>query len=803
MTKALEQLLFTHRRAVCLVFAFATVVFAVFCARLNIDAGFEKLLPRQHPFMDTYRDHRELFGGANRLLVAVRAKDGDIFQGRPLLAAKRVSDRLAEIDGIAETSLTSIFTSNAKYYEIVEGGSITGGNIVHNGAFLYHSAFTNALTQGLELSPEQRGQIAADIETIRGNVIKSRYLGHLVANDFSAVLVRANLLEVNRDGTPTDYFEVAEQLESRISAPFLAENLDIDIHIIGFAKSIGDIASGAAGVVLFFGIAIAVTILLVHLFTHSWRLTVLPVICSLIAVCWNLGLLPMIGFGLDPMSLLVPFLVFAIGVSHGVQMINSYAAAVAEGLDPVAAARANWRRLVVPCAIALISDTIGFITIWVIDIRIIRELAVTASLGVLVIILVNLLLLPVLLSYVKLGDRYLERRRRGTELRARVWRGFAACATSKVAAVVAVSALLLAVLGALQGRRLQVGDLKPGVPELRQTSRYNQDTALIVDRFDIGVDVLNIIVETEKDGCTNPEIMASIDHFQWELANLPGVQSTLSVPQMARIAHGGLHSGGLKWRTVARDVNLLADSVNSIPPAGLSNGPECSVMSIMVFLGDHKAATLELVTDAAASLAATMNREQPRIQFRLATGNAGVMAATNEVVKGAQLKIMLCIYAAIVLLCLLTFRSLRATLCIVLPLCLVSILCYALMALLGIGLKIYTLPVAALGAGIGVDYGIYIYSSLRHRLREHGGDLRAAYRETLEVTGNAVLVTGLTLAVGVSTWIFSALKFQADMGVLLTFMFLGNMLGALVLLPALARLIGISAAPSERSSDAP
>jgi predicted RND superfamily exporter protein len=136
----------------------------------------------------------------------------------------------------------------------------------------------------------------------------------------------------------------------------------------------------------------------------------------------------------------------------------------------------------------------------------------------------------------------------------------------------------------------------------------------------------------------------------------------------------------------------------------------------------------------------------------------------------------------------LTFRSVKITACIIVPLMLTSILGQALMAVLGIGVKVATLPVIALGVGIGVDYGIYIYSSLEHYLRQ-GHNLRQAYFSALKASGTAVAFTGLTLAVGVGTWIYSPIKFQADMGLMLTFMFFWNMLGALLLLPALAWLL--------------
>jgi len=277
--------------------------------------------------------------------------------------------------------------------------------------------------------------------------------------------------------------------------------------------------------------------------------------------------------------------------------------------------------------------------------------------------------------------------------------------------------------------------------------------------------------------------MSTIDRFQWTMANVPGVQSTLSMPQVTKIISAGWNEGSLKWRVLPRDPLIMVQAVYHIDTStGLLNR-DCSVMPVLMFTEDHKADTIARIVAAVKDFA--REHDSDRIKFRLATGNVGVMAATNVVVEAAQFKILLWVYSAVILLCLLTFRSVRVTLCIILPLSLVSILCYALMAILGIGLKVSTLPVAALGVGVGVDYGIYIFNRVMRSFRE-GADLQRAYLETLRATGSAVLVTGLTLSIGVSTWVFSALKFQADMGLLLAFMFLANMLGALLLLPSLA-----------------
>ncbi len=221
----------------------------------------------------------------------------------------------------------------------------------------------------------------------------------------------------------------------------------------------------------------------------------------------------------------------------------------------------------------------------------------------------------------------------------------------------------------------------------------------------------------------------------------------------------------------------------------------CSMAPVILFLDDHKADTLDGVVAAVTEFADEHNSET--LQFELAAGNAGVEAATNIVIREAQTKMLLWVYGVVIALCLINFRSLRITTCIIVPLMLTSVLGQALMAALGIGVKVATLPVIALGVGIGVDYGIYIYSSLQSYLRS-GETLENAYFYALKSSGTAVAFTGLTLAVGVGTWMFSPIKFQADMGLMLTFMFFWNMIGALLFLPALAWLLS----PREKAASA-
>jgi predicted RND superfamily exporter protein len=320
------------------------------------------------------------------------------------------------------------------------------------------------------------------------------------------------------------------------------------------------------------------------------------------------------------------------------------------------------------------------------------------------------------------------------------------------------------------------------VPELRPDSRYNIDSDIITTKFSIGVDVLTVIAQTKEPACVSYDLMTAIDRFGWHMQNVAGVQDVITLPFIAKTAIAGWNEGSLKWRTIPREQAQLTQSTRYIETStGLLNA-DCNVVPVMLFLKDHRAATIErAVAEVKAWRAAN---PIPGAQFKLAAGNVGVMAATNEEVRAKEFPILAGVFLSVIVMCLVTFRSVLGTVLVVVPLALVSVLVYAVMALVGIGLKISTLPMVALGAGIGVDYGIYLFSRMQSFLHE-GFSVRDAYERTLRVTGASIIFTGVTLAIGVMTWVFSPLKFQADIGVMLTFMFLVNMLGAMLLLPAL------------------
>ncbi|HZJ91699.1 MAG TPA: RND family transporter [Thiopseudomonas sp.] len=763
----LERLIFNNRPAVILLCAIISAFLFWNAAQVRPETSFEKMIPLKHPYIETMLEHRnDLANLGNSVRISVENTKGDIFDKDYMETLRQISDEAFYIPGVDRSGVRSLWSPNVRWTEVTEQG-FAGGNVI----------------------PQTYDGSAASLEELRSNILKSGQVGRLVGNNFKSSIVEIPLLEEFPDpddqGTliKLNYQDFSHSLEEKIREKYQLQNPDVKIHIIGFAKKVGDLIDGLFGVALFFAVAIGITFVLLLWFTKCIKSTIAVLFATLVAVGWQLGLLHLMGFGLDPYSMLVPFLVFAIGISHGVQKINGIAMASGTALDSLTAARMAFRQLFVPGLVALSSDAVGFITLLLIDIGVIRELALGASVGVAVIILTNLIFLPVLISYIGISKKAVAVSRDNAARENPLWRLIANFASPKVAPVSLAIALSALVFGLWYGQNLKIGDLDQGAPELHADSRYNLDNDFVISNYSTSSDVLVVMVKTPTEGCSSYGTLKAMDDLSWRMENTPGVQSVVSMVTVSKQVIKGMNEGSLKWETLSRNQHVLN---NSIARADALYNSDCSLAPLLVFLEDHKAETLSTAVAAVEDFAVQHNTDE--YQFLLAAGNAGIEAATNDVISASETVMLIAVYSAVIMMCLITFRSFAATLCVVLPLVLTSVLANALMAWVGIGVKVATLPVIALGVGIGVDYGIYIYSRLETFLRM-GMPLQEAYYETLKSTGKAVLFTGVCLAIGVATWMFSAIKFQADMGLMLTFMFLWNMFGAIWLLPALAHFL--------------
>jgi len=767
----LERLVFNHRLAFVIACAIATLVLGAFAAaRLTLTASFEKMIPQGQPYIRNYLEHKqELRGLGNALRIVVETTDGDIFAPKYLEALKRVSDELALTPGVDRAWMKSLWTPAVRWTEVTEEG-FRGGPVM----------------------PDSYDGSRRAVEQLRLNIARAGIAGSLVAADNRSTMIFVPLLD--RDaatGKPLDYRALARTLEAKVRVGEATPG--VRVHVIGFAKLIGDLIDGLAKVMAFFAAAAFVATAVIYLYTRCSRATALVVACSLVAVVWQLGLIAVAGFGIDPYSILVPFLVFAIGVSHGAQKMNGILQDIGRGTHRLIAARYTFRRLFLAGFTALAADAVGFAVLMAIDIPVIHDLAVTASIGVAVLVVTNLLLLPVLLSYSgvspKAAARSLAEEREQASGRGfgRLWRMLERFTTRRWAAGALGAAVLLAIGGLVVSQHLRIGDLDPGAPELRADSRYNRDNAYITAHYALSSDQFAVIVETEKEGCLKYPTLVEADRLAWRLRQVEGVQTSVSLVDAVRQITAGSFEGNPKWLTINRNQDVL----NYAAQQASVNNPDlfntaCSVMPVIAYLADHKAETLARVVAAASDFAA--QHDAPGRKFMLAAGNAGIEAATNIVVEDANRKMLFYVYAAVIALCFVTFRSWRAVVVAVVPLALTSILCEALMVALGIGVKVATLPVIALGVGIGVDYALYLLSVQLAQQRA-GVPLEQAYANALRFTGKVVALVGVTLAAGVVTWAFSPIKFQADMGILLTFMFVWNMVGALVLIPALSHFL--------------
>jgi hypothetical protein len=701
----LERLIFNYRLWIVLACVVVTGLLGFQLTKLVVNASFDKMIPQNHPYIKNYLDNQnELRSLGNSLRIVVENPNGDIFDPKYLEALRDINDTIFLIPGVDRSRMKSLWTPLVRWNEVTEEG-FRGGPI---------------MPDGFDGSPKS-------IEDLRVNIRRAGLVGDLVADNYKSSMIVVPLLEKSPDtGERLDYGALSRLLEEKVRMKYeLSQNIEekvrakhgdtFKIYVVGFAKLVGDLIEGLIQVATFFAAAAVIAAVVLYFYTRCLRSTVLVITCSVVAVCWQLGLVNYLGFELDPYSVLVPFLVFAIGVSHGAQKMNGIMQDVGRGTHKYVAARYTFRRLFMAGLTALLADAVGFAVLMIIDIPVIRDLALTASIGVALLVFTNLVLLPVLLSYVgvskEAGLRSLREEneeRRGRGLGA-VWTFLERFTERRWAVGAIVASFTLAAVGFVVSLNLKIGDLDPGAPELRPDSRYNRDNAFITQNYGLSSDQFAVIVKTPKDGCSKYKTLSLIDQLSTQLMQFDKVQTTNSLAERLAVVTSGTYEGNPKWMTVNRDQRVLDSSLNTMV-ANQSEfaGPDCNLTPLVAYLADHRAETLDRVLDDVARFAKEHNDKDQ--QFLAAAGSAGIEAVTNMVVREANRTMLIYVYAAVILLCFVAFRSWRAVIVAVVPLLITSILCEALMVILGIGVKVATLPVIALGVGIGVDYALYLLS---------------------------------------------------------------------------------------------
>lgn len=754
--REVATVIFRYRTHLLILLAVLTLFLGYEATQLKVSTDFSKMVPQDHEYIRDYRPFKEIFGGGNHIKVSVSRSEGTILDSDFLKALREINEDVMFVKGVDRRTVRSIVTPETRVLIIT--------------------------AEGFNLSPVVPYQIPESEEglaQVEENIKVSGLQGLLVSMDLRSALINAEIYE-----TGVDYLSVYRQL-NKIRDKY--SNDDVSVHINGFAMVVGFVNDALPKIVLLFALSILITFLILYRCFRYLRLAVLPLISGGLSVLYALGIARLMGLSLDPMTTIIPFLVFAIGASHGTQMVKRYLEECAVHPTGYDAALHSLAALMIPGTVALITDAIGFLTILFVPIGVITDLAVTAAIGVACIIVANTLVMTLILSFfTNLLPRKIDSADDQTvPILQQALIHISRLTYGKNAYRVLGVSFLLLLIGFFTARTMTVGDVNPGEPLLWEDSVYNQDAAKMMSDYMLGIDYLSVVLAGDDLGiCKRYDLMQGMKDYMWEMGKIRGVTVVISALILAERINEAFHEGDIRWR----DLPMTAEELMWVMAhaGSTDDGPYmnmgCQQMNILVYLSDHKGDTIRRVV--AETKAFIESHPMDGARLVLAGGNAGVMAATNEVVGEAQVPMLLLIYLSIIVLCMLVFRRLKAPLFIVAPLFLVSIIATAFMKAVGLGLNVNTLPVAALGVGIGVDYGIYIYSRLIEE-RKSGAGFPEAVARTLLTTGAAVLYTALTLSAGVLTWLLSDLKFQADMGILLGFIFTANMIGAMVLLPAL------------------
>ena len=757
---SLEVWIFNNPRKVLVAIALLTLIFALRIPGLKIYTDFADLLPQQHPYIELHNSIKDSFGGANVLVVGIAFDEGDIFSNANLATIDRITHAVDSLPGVNHNLVSSITHRNSRKIWLTEVGSINSEP--------YFEA------ERAPYSAEQLEQMRADVAA------NPQIYGPLVSSDFRMALVKAQLIEGQLDYEQTfAQLQALREAETRDGVTVYATGQPV---LVGWAYTyMGQILQ-----IFIFTVLIMLALLVFH-FRKAYGVLI-PLGGVLISTIWGLGIISLLGFNLDPLGLVIPFLIAARAMSHGVQLVERYYAEVRECGDSPQAARATFESLFRPGSLGVISDAVGLSLIAIGSIALNTKLGIYASLWATTVILTVLIGVPLLLSILPTP--------KNPQLKETFLRHIGVVCANTIsrpsAAHIALSIAALAILvGLFSASQVRIGDSEPGSPILYPEHDYNLSSKEVNERFP-GSEELYIIAEhAEIGGLKKPEVLRALQDLQAHMLADPGVGGSKGLPDLIKQVNRLMHNDDPRWFQIPHEADyvggLMFTYMASSPiPGALDefNDTDDRVANLVFYYKDRQGETIRRAIHMAREWIAENEGKVEGLSIRLAGGTLGVAAAMNESAFETNLIVLPLVFLLIFAFVMLFYTSWHAGLMMLLAMLFATTLTYAYMGLAGLNIDINTVPVIAVGIGVGIDYSIYMMDRIREEMAKRGRLLEAV-RHAIATTGTAISFTAVTLMAGIIMWvILSDLRFQSDAALLLCVMIVINGLAAMLLVPS-------------------
>lgn len=753
------ELCIRHRLTVLTLIAAITVMMGYLTAHLQLQTVFDDFLPRTHPYIKVHEKVKGIFGGSNVVSIMVEVDKGDIFNTKTLSKVQNITRELEKVPGVNTFQIISL--ASKKMREI------------------------QGSTDGIKVRPLMWPDLPkseAEMSILKNMVLNNAYvLGAYVSPDLKATLITVDFYD-----HLLDYQSVFDQIGA---IAHKAAGDGLAVRVVGEPILYGWVRHYLSETIQISLIALLSMILILFIVTRTWRGTLLPLLAGMVSGLWALGGARLIGYNMDPLVIVVGFLITARAISHSVQLVTRFDDEMADGASsPVAAAKAAMATLFKPGMLGVVADAGCMIVVFLTPIPLLQKVAVIGAIWVSTISISACILTPMLLSWLKRPTKYAHKLNISPLLE-KCLNFCVFIVLSRARYAVIFFAVIIFAVSGMYAFNLKVGDANPGSPILWPESVYNQDAAAINTKFQ-GADRMLVVVDGGKpNALKDPVVLDNIGRFQRMMEAQPEVGGTLSIgdviPTVKRILSEDNPRFSEFGNSIEENGELLYMFVAGSDPGDIERlvDPEYRFSSVSLNFRDHKGETIRTAISRVKEFAQA-NPLPKGGKYLLAGGLIGVLAAVNEVILSGQIEAIALAFLVLVICCAVVYRSTMAGLFFMVPVLLSNTITFSYMAWKGIGMNINTLPVVALGIGLGVDYAFYIVDGIREELQEHD-DLALAIRNSLFSAGKGVVITALTLTSAVVLWFFSSLRFQAEMGILMALWLFVSAICALFVMPAM------------------